>query len=563
MSRRRLSLPASNDNRDNTPRHAFDKTLAGNAPSQFKSLHGNSPPRVFIKPKSGSSSQIRTGPNDKLARRVSLIAVPTNQQCNNRRASLTSSNPMHAPRRSTSLHHTAINSMKAPASKLPRSSTLMRHASAKPVADRGVDGDVGHFIQASVCNRKDRTAVTKATSASAPLSPKNKENEPSALLSSERTSGKHAQPRPKRTFTRRQSPLVPDELRQDGSPPRKVFLLPKVDENVPKPAVPRRSSLRPAPPHLKKDRTSKKQASIPSLPTIIMKHTPTKMVSAQHLFDEEISRTSAESFGSGILRAEAIEPVPKLKSKFRPFLLPGTSGALASLSSLGSILSLPSQVLKHTPLGAQSSSSPSSSPCLSKARMKTIWTMLDEMKLIRSGGLLSDEDALAPGSRVCVIPLCKRLRNGINESGSTANAVLRRTPARSSSTPYHLAASSTRRSRSCLETPSVVPPVPSMTYALAHARAEWRDLPAEDRFRKTNVGEKYKWTLVDVKKPQRLRRRSTLGKPMISAGYGVSITTRDTMTARKPSLLTRAQTMVKLKFSGSKRVVGRGDPMWT
>ncbi|KAL5486065.1 hypothetical protein ACEPAI_7109 [Sanghuangporus weigelae] len=560
MSRRR-SLPASNDNRDNTSRHAFDKTLARNAPSQFESLHGNSRPRVFIKPKSGSSSQTRTGPNDKLARRASLIAVPTNQQCNNRRASLTSSKPMHAPRRSTSLHHTAINSMNAPASKLPRSSTLMRHPSVRPVANRGVDGDVGHFIQSSVCNRKDRIAVTKATSASALSSPKNKENESSTLLSSERTSGKHAQPRPKRTFTRRQSPLVPDELRQDKSPPRKVFLLPKVDENVPKPAVPRRSSLRPAPPQLKKDRTLKKQDSIPSLPTIIMKHTPTKMTSAQHLFDEEIPRTSAKSFGPGVRRAEAIEPVPKLKSKFRPFLLPGTSGALASLTSLSSILSLPSQVLKHTPLGAQSSSSPSSSPCLSKARMKTIWTMLDEMKLIRSGGLLLDADALAPGSRVCVIPLCKRLRNGIIESGSTGDAVLRRTPARSSSTPYHLVASSARRSR--LETPSVVPPVPSITYALAHARAEWRSHPAEYRLRKTNVGEKYNWTLVDVKKPQRLRRRSTLGKPMISAGYGVSITTRDTMTARKPSLLTRAQTLVKLKFSGSKRVVGRGDPMWT
>ncbi|OCB91688.1 hypothetical protein A7U60_g1040 [Sanghuangporus baumii] len=559
MSRRR-SLPASNDNRDNTPRHVIDKTLARNAPSQFKSLHGNSPPRVFIKPKSGSS-QTRTGSNDKLARRASLIAVPTNQQCNNRRVSFTLSKPMHAPRRSTSLHHTAINSMNIPASKLPRSSTLMRHASAGPVANRGVDADVGHFIQSSVCNRKDRTAPTKATSASAPLSPKNKENDPSTQLSSERTSGKHTQPRPKRTFTRRQSPLVPDELRQDESPPRKVFLLPKVDENVPKPPVPRRSSLRPAPPQLKSDTTPKKQTNIPSLPTIIMKHTPTKVTSAQHLFDVEIMKMSTGSSGSGIRQVDTIELAPKRKSKPRPFLLPPTSAALASLTSLSSILSLPSQVLKHTPLGAQSSSSPSSSPCLSKARMKTIWTMLDEMKLIRSGGLLSDADALAPESGVCVVPLCKRLRNGINESGSPVDAVLRRTPARSSSTPYHLVASSARRSR--LETPSVVPPVPSISYALAHARAEWRNHPAEDPLRKTNDGEKYNWTLVDVKKPQRLRRRSTLGKPMISAGYGVSITTRDTMTARKPSLLTRAQTMVKLKFSGSKRVVGRGDPMWT
>ena len=459
-----------------------------------------------------------------------------------------------------------MNSANTPASKLPRSTTLMmRHAPAKPVANRGVDGDVGHSIQSSVCHKKDKpAAIGVARAPSTSSAKKDKENDPStAVLLPDKTSGKRSLPMPKRTtFTRKQSPLVPDELKQDGSPPRRAFLLPKVDDSVAKPPVPRRSSSRPGPPRSEKkdELLMKKKAGAPSLPTIIMKHTPPRMRLAQALFNESLPPVE-----SGTTQTEATVPASKHKSKSRPFLLPRRVGSLASLTSFNSIFSLPSQVLKHTPLGSQSSDSPSSSPCLSKARTKTIWTMLDEMKLIRSGGLLQDTDGLAPGHELRVVPLCQRLRNGSDASDSPGAGLVRRTPVRSASTPYKLDVSSARRAR--FEATNALPPVPSITSALAHAKTEWEHHVAEDRPKTTtDDGEKkYKWTLVHVKKPasECPERQSPLGKPMISAGYGVSITTRDTTTARKPSLLTRAHTLVKFKFSGSKRVVGRGDPMWT
>ena len=81
--------------------------------------------------------------------------------------------------------------------------------------------------------------------------------------------------------------------------------------------------------------------------------------------------------------------------------------------------------------------------------------------------------------------------------------------------------------------------------------------------------EKYNWTVVDIKKPRlgslrRAGKASVSGtKRIMSGGYGVASGVG--LVSSRPSFLTRAQTMVKMKVTGSRsrKVVGGGLPKWT
>ena len=72
-----------------------------------------------------------------------------------------------------------------------------------------------------------------------------------------------------------------------------------------------------------------------------------------------------------------------------------------------------------------------------RPELRHVWTMADEMHLIRQGGELTTLQALSPSKDMRVVPLCLRRRNGdLQELPGTP--VLHRTPVRTTSVPAHL-----------------------------------------------------------------------------------------------------------------------------
>ncbi|EJD06903.1 uncharacterized protein FOMMEDRAFT_152232 [Fomitiporia mediterranea MF3/22] len=560
MSKKRRHTSASDDNRATASRrYSLHSTATATATGldvgyassrasvrRAKSAQSRSPPpRIFIKPKLETV-------NDECGQRTSVAtARPTQHGYNTRAAASALARP--APRRSSSLHY-STSSTNAPPSRLPRSSTLLR-----PVNTKLISGPDANLNRQDTIGNNSSVAIRKAMRAP---SPESKENRPSAQLS---TSHERSVKQRYTPFIRKQSPLVPKERRTSQQSPSKVFLLPK-DEGRPKhykSTLSRHSSesaavIRPK----RKTSLVRRKTShtvYPSLPSIVMEHSPPQfdvgLQTNQLSLEEKTIRTPDEALAAyaSTPNASAVKPSP------RPFLLPRKPGTMPSSSSIHSLVSLPTQVLKHTPV-----TSASGSPCISKARIKTIWTMMDEIRLVKSGGLLTDQHALVPSSQARVIPLFQRFRHEADTNASPQGVALGRTPVRSASTPYHLLASAARRSSAI--PPNALPRLPSLSRALANALVEQEEdeednfIGIEDQQRKdSNKEDKQKsnnWGFMDVK---RLQRRSTVSNPVVSTeGYKVYLKGRST----KPSLLSRAQTLAKLKFSGSRKVVGRGDPKW-
>ena len=85
-----------------------------------------------------------------------------------------------------------------------------------------------------------------------------------------------------------------------------------------------------------------------------------------------------------------------------------------------SLSSLPTQILHHTPHARELSAIfPEDDPhASSRVNVKEIWTMADEMRLVRVGGIIHEEETLSPKKDVQVVPLFRRSRNGSSEHGN-------------------------------------------------------------------------------------------------------------------------------------------------
>ncbi|THH01777.1 hypothetical protein EW145_g6855 [Phellinidium pouzarii] len=559
-SQYRLRTPS---NRDFSSVSRYSRRNTGNtsidSPLQAKSFYPQSTSRVFIKPKEK--------PKEKLSRRSSSAFVPLSAQQRSARSSLpkstSSANALPrgtVPRSSSSFLAPAVtNVTNVPRKRLPRSSTSLR-----PDAIHEADSDSAFFAQSFTSeNRKLENlqpATRVRTQRRASVSKyKYKENtSPVHLRATDRSS---------HTFARKQSPLVPKDRRTSQRLSR-TFLVPKVEEHVskPQPLLPRRTSIcYVVPRHEKRPSLTDKENALSSLPTQVLKHTP-KSTSGEPFRllvsgENRLHTSSATSLAAVMpsLPTQALKHTPRSSS-----LAPHTRAPSYSSSTNDALGTLPTQILKHTPYmsctGPQTTAA--DSPCLSKARTKTIWTMSDEITLVRAGGVLPDAYALEPSSHARIVPLCQRLRNGVSESGSAQGLVPAmkdvRTPVRSASTPYHLLASSARRTNSTRASSGegpALPPVPSLSRALAHVEDTDNGEESAEADRKV---ERYNWTFINIKKPE--NRVASMSDRFLEhgpGGYGVCV-------GAKPSLLTRAHTLMKLKITGprvltSKKLVGRGD----
>lgn len=154
--------------------------------------------------------------------------------------------------------------------------------------------------------------------------------------------------------------------------------------------------------------------------------------------------------------------------------------------------------------------------------------MLDEIRLVRSDGLLSDADALEPLENARVIPLYQRRRNGVATSDSP---LVRRwtslgTPAKS----------------------AVSMVVDSPSFALSHKRLSGDRSPdpvVEKPYfsvQERPISASYEWSLISVKR-----------KPI--GDHSLSTNSSKRLKLAQPSLLARAHSLVK--FIGSKKSSGR------
>lgn len=483
----------------------------------------------------------------------------------------------------------------------------------------------------------------------------NKENDAMQVTAARR------QIRSRRSFTRRHSPLVPRERRSTQCLPR-AFLIPKVEESICTPDIkaPPLASTFPqpvAPPQSGKHESQFRVASkdpalaLASLPTQILSRTPkvttgrrnpsATFTAAKRLMPTVVAGSSEADVGDYRARAAAPQvsattatppcrATPSLAAQMLKYALQASSVATASgLSPSPSLCTLPTQILRHSPVPDASAvpapfaglralqewksdptSSPASnptttaseSPCLSRARTKSIWTMADEITLVRTGGMIPDMRTLEPGADVRVVPLCRRLRNGFSfgaavlVASSSAEALASprtpqarmSTPIRSASTPYHLLAASARHTPDARA--SLLSPDLSISRVLAHVE----EVPTDDDNNDTNGGarsspsifhddphrdstvharapDRLSWTVVNIKRLARGSVGKSGGRSLAHpnrpspGGCGVSIARGSgSGSGGRPSLLTRAQTFLKFKFTGprllaSRKLVGRGD----
>lgn len=338
----------------------------------------------------------------------------------------------------------------------------------------------------------------------------------------------------------------------------------EITEAAPNLLLPHRTSIQSvAPKRKKKDGLNfAKKVALPRLPTQIIQHTPKAIAPkvSDPLHAEEsptvarLGRLTPGGFPS--LRSQLFKRAPRLSA-----LRSEISGLSVSISSLGSaITALPTQILKHTPVQqttkserttAQVTSSASHSPCISKGRAKSIWTMADEIALVRAGGMLPSPKILAPCPDAHVVALCLRRRNGV-EAANQDDKILQ-TPRRSSSIPAHLH-SSRRHS-------SVVSIEGSGRHGLPLPERALDLAALEETQEAAKHVERYRWTVVSVKNSEQDEGRGNgSGHLLHRNGYGVYVGAA----GAKPSLMTRAQTYVRFKFLGSrpfasKKLVGRGD----
>ncbi|KAH8118039.1 hypothetical protein DFH11DRAFT_1541288 [Phellopilus nigrolimitatus] len=509
------------------------------SPLHAKSRPSQSASRVFIKPKDG--------PSAKLERTSSFAYVP--QQRSNikpyvpKSASSTHALPRRiAPRSSSSfLLPAETNTISASAKRLHRSVTTARLGPFKTAAVP--ENDSGFFAQDLKLGNMQVTSsnvMLGDKSLRRTSRPKYKENAPPLLnrTSSDRSS--------RRSFTRVQSPLVPKERRESLCASR-TFLVPRAEAEVP-------------------------AADFASSDIYPFCCTPTREAGKSFSLEESsgLAATTAENrLPSATSLALAISSLPTqiLKHTPRPSSLALDARFSLSSSLRSNFPRLPTQILKHTPCAphtppALPPSPAASSPCLSKARTKTVWTMADEITLVRTGGVLPGGLALAPSSQARVVPLFQRLRNGVSPSGSAQELTSSKVPVRSASIPYHLLTSSARRSesfRAALTRSKHTAILPAPKAADAHATSDEGEGSREPRAGRSP------WTVVNIKKgDQHGTNDSSAGAPAGNShgqgGYGVYAGA-----GSKPSLLTRAQTLVKLKFAyprslTSRKLVGRGDP---
>lgn len=564
----------------------------------------------------------------------------------------------------------AVNLNQAQLTRIPRSATVLRPRNLEPLPE-------GNLANGSkkVPLYSDRTML---------LQEEDKENNDVQSLTTKR------QPRKKRSISQRNSPLLARNHSPLKYQPRTSSLTPKIDRNHGGTGdkVSQRLPATYREPISSMSADQKNQtyggtgSAIASLPTQILNHTPKPVIGGRvhtsRLLPTVVARSEAEN---GDYRSRAAAPLvsaataspsrtsPSLATQVLKHALQASSVATSTaISPTPSFCTLPTQILKHSPMpiapvngpaapftglrvlqdeilrqnrnacntslistpianAGTAAVSASDSPCLSRARTKSLWTMSDEISLVRAGGILPGPFSLEPDANVRVIPLCKRLRNGLefetNElcASSSAEALASphtpaaaaarmKTPARSVSTPYHLLAASARRtpnarasllspdlsisrvihishneneSENCAAncdgsggpfTPTTPEDVKNERNASVRGRSHGPN-PNVNAVKNTNLkADRLSWTVVNVKWLARAANAANSGRRPLTpstspkpqqpspGGYGVTIN-RAGM-GGKPSLLTRAQTLLKLKLPGSrllssKKLVGRGD----
>ncbi|KLO17394.1 hypothetical protein SCHPADRAFT_167197 [Schizopora paradoxa] len=190
---------------------------------------------------------------------------------------------------------------------------------------------------------------------------------------------------------------------------------------------------------------------------------------------------------------------------------------------------LPSQVLQHTPPKHEELMTALGLSPTPPAKKRTLWTMLDEIRLVRSDGLLSGADALEPLENARVVPLYQRRRNGVVASDSPL-----------------------ARRWTCLGTPaksekSVA--VDSPNFVLSHEclsgdGSSSITIAADPGFsaQEKAISAGYEWSLISMK-----RKTSGDDSTPIDSSKRLKVT--------QPSLLARAHTFVR--FIGSKKSSGR------
>ena len=524
LSRENLRTPSCRTLADNVAQRLHQLDTDFGSPLVASSvLAESSPPRLFLKPK------IRHEDNRYLKTSTSVVLNTQPREVIFNYHKAPSNRPTQRP---VSLRRTAVlNSANDTAIQNTYYSNKHQYRSLGCLTKSNSDSEFSNSETEDILRNKHHSRLKRK----AAFSPLNKENlSPSHPIC-------EVNALPKRTKNRKH-PSVSPKTRPSDLRTTRTFLVPKIKE--PKSDVttllPRHESLRPVVP-----KKLKVEEPFPALPTQILSYTPKPSVTKRDNFP-----------GHGLKKKDKSQA--KLPDKenhptretSRQFLVAPEAGAIRSITSISSLLSLPSQILKHTPIDRHFSHVYSStSPCLSKARVKTVWTMVDEMKLVRTGGLLRDTSALEPITQVRVVPLCQRLRNGVEVE---RNGPLLKTPARSASMPYYLTVSKHRNQafKDQMESADVLPASSSIT-GFAGGKEEQKIYEKKKKRRR----DRSEWTIVDVKKSER-----RFSQPI---GAYRSVGTKHNsgeIGSAKPSLLTRAQTLMKFKFPGSKKVVGRGDP---
>lgn len=534
-SKNRFHTPTCRELADNASRHLHEMNVGFGSPLMPSSTIAQStPPRLFLKPKRIPEY------NDW---QLKSFSTSTNGQPRGQSSARQNNRVKQVSRRSLSLRRTAVlNSANESASYRSQHLNQYQNMTREYLMKSDSESDFSNSETEEVLRSKHQSRMKKKALSQT----YDKENLSPLPVSKTNTS-------PNGLKSAKRSSLSPGSQSTVLCPPTRTFLVPKIKEpkaNVPV-LLPRHTSLRSVVP--KKRLQTEEEDYFPALPTQILNHTPKPPVIRPDKYQSPIESNEDKSI------VEALEKPSNSLNETTPrqFLVAPEPGAARSVTSINSLLSLPSQILKHTPVNHASSSAYSSaSPCLSKARVKTVWTLVDEMKLIRTGGVLRDTSALEPISQVRVVPLCQRLRNGVDVE---RNGTLLKTPARSASMPHNLSVSK-HRNRRCKDQTNVtdILPISSSTLSPAGGREDVNvDSKEEKKMKRRRKQEQCEWTFVDVKKSER-RFSQPIGA--YRGGEAKHAFSSVGTVFAKPSLLTRAQTLMKLKFPGSRKVVGRGDP---
>lgn len=339
------------------------------------------------------------------------------------------------------------------------------------------------------------------------------------------------------------------------------------------PLLPRRISTPAVVPRHKvvADRAHKENA-LPSLPTLVIQHTP-KPSDSQPVYSVETPNPYLAVKPASALAPNTSSPLTQVikikQAKARPSSLIMQSSALSVMTDHISFPTLPTQILKHTPQPriADSYGSFTDSPCTSRFHAKTVWTMADEIALVRTGGVVSLGQRLFPCPLLRVVPLCLRQRNGtdvnVNRTQRASPApvegeALLITPVRSTSIPAHLV--SAIRRVSLIKDQELG--TPCYAFRSPTSASSMSNLSENDKS-ESEYAERYQWTMIsNQQKPMRFLMPQSSG--LNSKKEDVHIHVGQ---VNKRFMLTRANTLMKLKLigaktlrGGTKKLVGRGGP---